>query len=468
MDELRELIGISFKELETRLRQEMAERFTEALAALLGLIDEHLFIERDPKRYEVVDQRKRSIETVLGATLEFKRRYYYDQQERRHVFLLDEVLGLQAKVEASPALMEMALWQAVNSPSYRQASASLENMHGRPVLSHETLRKYVLQVGQEAATIEEQARQAADGKRKVDVLFLEVDGLSHSLQHDKKDRVEEKILISHEGWEKRHPGSSEKRLKKLSLFSSHDEDEFWEEASRHVMSRYEIDEKTVVVINGDRASWIRKGVNYFPNALYQVDRFHLNRDLRRIFGRKSECLKDLYAALDEDVTGAAFLSCLVEKGSELASKKDKDQLDSLINDLSEVAEATCDYRLRLKTLGNDVTGYEPMGAAEAQMDRIGDRTKRRGQSWSRQGLKSIMQLICWKYEGLFAAVLDRVKQPDCGKLAEFEQITKEAMHAVASKHLAVKQARVPMLNAGLHQSAGLSNLMHRLIANTSC
>src|SRR5690606_37675333 len=167
-----------------------------------------------------------------------------------------------------------------------------------------------------------------------DVLFLEVDGLSHSLQRDKKGRVEEKILISHEGWEKRHPSSTEKRLKKLSLFSSHDEDEFWEEASRHVLSRYEIDEKTVIVINGDRAGWIRQGVNYFPNALYQVDRFHLKQELRRIFGPKSECLKDLYAALDADVSGARFMACLAEKGKCLPRRKEKEQLERLIDDLS--------------------------------------------------------------------------------------------------------------------------------------
>ncbi len=44
----------------------------------------------------------------------------------------------------------------------------------------------------------------------------------------------------------------------------------------------------MVVINGDRASWIRAGVDYFPKAIYQVDRFHVKRDLRRLLCETGE------------------------------------------------------------------------------------------------------------------------------------------------------------------------------------
>jgi len=49
----------------------------------------------------------------------------------------------------------------------------------------------------------------------------------------------------------------------------------------------------MVVINGDRAGWIRKGLEYFPRAMYQVDRFHLKRDLRTLLRGTQE----LYPAL---------------------------------------------------------------------------------------------------------------------------------------------------------------------------
>ncbi|MDR9786614.1 MAG: UPF0236 family protein [Peptococcaceae bacterium MAG4] len=79
------------------------------------------------------------------------------------------------------------------------------------------------------------------------------------------------------------------------FFVAHDGEDFWEEASAHVMRNYKIDKDVTVVINGDRASWTRKGLEYFPKAMYQVDRFHLKRELRTLFGKHSSawrgCMK---------------------------------------------------------------------------------------------------------------------------------------------------------------------------------
>lgn len=77
-----------------------------------------------------------------------------------------------------------------------------------------------------------------------------------------------------------------------------------------------MDENTIVTINRDRASWIRQGVAYFPNAMYQVDRYHLIADVRNLFGAKSKNLKKIIAVLypvnDEqtEVTGATLLATL--------------------------------------------------------------------------------------------------------------------------------------------------------------
>jgi hypothetical protein len=54
----------------------------------------------------------------------------------------------------------------------------------------------------------------------------------------------------------------------------------------------------MVVINGDRARWIRQGTEYFPKAIYQADRYHVKRDLRR-FLRGTEELELCLRAFDE-------------------------------------------------------------------------------------------------------------------------------------------------------------------------
>lgn len=164
-------------------------------------------------------------------------------------------------------------------------------------------------------------------------------------QEGPRKLVEEKFIASHQGWRRRHSSSKEYELVNETFFSAHDQDDFWEVASRHIMSRYDIDENVMVVANGDRAEWIRKGVDYFPQAMYQIDRFHLKRELRRLFGKHPECLRRLYTALESNgPTGATFLACLAECRKLLRSKKEREAARKLLEDLATIPEAIADYR----------------------------------------------------------------------------------------------------------------------------
>lgn len=51
------------------------------------------------------------------------------------------------------------------------------------------------------------------------------------------------------------------------------------------------------MINGNRAPWIREGVEYFPKAMYQADRFHVKGDLKQ-FLSGTEGLKECLNAFD--------------------------------------------------------------------------------------------------------------------------------------------------------------------------
>jgi hypothetical protein len=161
-------------------------------------------------------------------------------------------------------------------------------------MSHETIRQLILRLGELMEKEEEKKREEANGTRRVPVLFVEADGYWCSMQEGKKKSREMRMMVAHEGWEARTPSSREHGLVGKTHYLDLDSKDFWEKASRHLYSRYDIDENTVVVINGDRASWIRKGVEYFPKAIYQVDRFHIRRDLRRLLQGTKElkgCLK---------------------------------------------------------------------------------------------------------------------------------------------------------------------------------
>ncbi len=68
---------------------------------------------------------------------------------------------------------------------------------------------------------------------------------------------------------------------------------FWSTMSETLHSEFEINEDTIIVINGDRAKWIRMFREWFCDCtvLYQVDRFHLLRTLEGFLrGGKRELL----------------------------------------------------------------------------------------------------------------------------------------------------------------------------------
>src|SRR5690606_22002256 len=438
----------------------------------LEQIDDWLAEQRDRRRFRMRDMQPRTLQTLFGVDLTFRRRRYLDRQTGKMVYLLDEVLQLPAQKQLRPALTSWALGQAVLSNSYRGAARSLEALYGHRVVSHESIRQVVLTVGK--GLMEEQAThlEAPAGSRKVRVLFLEVDGLSVPLQREgRQRRVEEKLLTVHEGWAPRHPASGEYVLVNKRHFRTQARD-FWELASRFVYSLYDdVDENTMVVINGDRAEWVRQGVKYFPKAIYQVDTFHLMRELREIFGHGSPVVQELAEAREEDVTGAAFMAKLAEACAKLTDPKKRQRCRAMLKDLKDMPEAVVDYRHRLRAQGIATEGFRGLGAAESQVDTFADRVKHRGRSGSRHGLAAIMEVVCWRNTERLKHVMQRIEAfliRTKASLAEVKQEAVRLVERVVAEGVGVlRQAHVPITEAGRTRSGGLSRLMHRVISGAT-
>jgi hypothetical protein len=126
--ELRQTIGISFRELELGVFQKLQEMFVAVMQDVLKELDGAVLRLRNKKRYEVKEVRSGCVPTLLGD-VEYKRRYYLDKETGEYVFLLDEVLGVESG-RVSPGLGMAAAMQAVLGPSYRAARGSLKRLYG--------------------------------------------------------------------------------------------------------------------------------------------------------------------------------------------------------------------------------------------------------------------------------------------------------------------------------------------------
>ncbi len=58
----------------------------------------------------------------------------------------------------------------------------------------------------------------------------------------------------------------------------------WEQVWHYISSTYVVDDIEYIFISGDGANWIKSGVDYLPNAIFVLDRFHLHKCIIQVAG----------------------------------------------------------------------------------------------------------------------------------------------------------------------------------------
>lgn len=448
--------SFSFAALEQMAFKLSNKLVLETMRQTLELFDEYLLETRDKSRYEVKGSRPREVESRCGK-LSFSRRTYLDRENGGYVALLDEAMGIAKRERLSPGLVEVAVLEAVEGTSYRAARDSISRMYEYQVVSHETIRQRVLDVGN--AIGEDLRRELADpaGERKVSVLLIEADGLYVSRQGAPKQ--ETKKMTSHEGWEQKHPSSEEYSLiHRRHYVDDGTGEDFWEAASRKLYSEYDLTD-TVVVINGDRAKWIREGMVYFHKAIYQFDRFHLARDIKRLLRFFPQELEAARRCL-RDSNPDEVLAALCRAHEQMP--KDKELLN-LIEDLASYPQGLMDYRIRLQEMGTDTTGLRGLGAAESNVRRFKRRLQGGGQSWGQEGLMAMLRALGQRFEGRLKAYAHQVAA--VRGLIDTERLKEEARRItldLTNTAIASLKGHVPIMGAGATASHGLSKLFHQI------
>ena len=135
------------------------------------------------------------------------------------------------------------------------------------------------------------------GSRKAEKLHIEADGVSIAIQRSPKKRDEVKVGTAYEGKETQ---GNRVRLKERRVMAGvlH-EGAFWEEAAARVAEHWDVGGLKGVVVGGDGAPWVKKGTEYFENAEYRLDKFHLRRAIRQALGHDPEGYEETCKALSE-------------------------------------------------------------------------------------------------------------------------------------------------------------------------
>ena len=219
-------------------------------------------------------------------------------------------------------------------------------------------------------------------------LMVEADGVILSLQQEKERRTEVKLGIAYEGWNK--VGKDRYRTVNKTIYTSvASSDQFWSGLTLKLQKSYDLSRIPDTLVGGDGAHWIKEGAGYV-NGRYQLDRYHLHKELCSAFGRDNQIKGSIWAACERgDVsTGLRLMAEAMKK----ARGEEVLRIARAYRYLDENSAGVGDYRLELGEAGKVL---RHTGAIEGNIDKlIVRRMKNQGMSWT---LRGIRRLLCIRF-----------------------------------------------------------------------
>lgn len=379
------------KYLDRYLLDKAIEWARKCYQAILEEMDAAFASSRE-KGLEIEHRRWVWYQTCLGA-VRIRRREYRDKEGGRRC-LLDEVLGMAKYWHKTVKVQEVAL-ELASTMSYRRSAEVLRKTSAID-LPHQTIWRMVSKVADPYLQKEEQelkwflmtgAIPQGEGKR-VSRLLVEADGVILSLQREKERRTEVKLGIAYEGWQQ--VGKDRYRTSNKTIFSTVGAEEtFWPGLTLKLQWNYDLAGVKDTIVGGDGAGWIKAGAEYCGGH-FQLDRYHLNRDLCLAFGRDKQTKRQVWEACERgDVaTGLATIEMARKQTRGEAALK----IGRVYRYLWDNRMGLGDYRLGLSSAG---CSLRRTGAIEGNIDKlIVRRMKNQGMSWTLRGLK---RLLCLRF-----------------------------------------------------------------------
>jgi hypothetical protein len=181
-------------------------------------------------------------QTCLGP-VKVRRRQYWDGESHR--YLLDEMMGMNKRSHVTNGVQVLALDLASTMP-YRRSADVLRKTSAID-MTHQTIWRlvakaadpYLKKTDQELKWFQETGEIPASDGKQIARLMVEADGVMLSLQREKERKIEVKLGIAYEGWER--VGKDRFRTVNKTIFATvTGGDTFWAEMSLKLQKRYDL------------------------------------------------------------------------------------------------------------------------------------------------------------------------------------------------------------------------------------
>lgn len=347
------------------------------LTAAIEDLDETIWQAKKDRHEDGLTVKARNVErTYLTGLGELKyHRTYYQCKDGEMLYLVDHLIGVEGYARVSKELCAKLVENVANMSL--QKAVQVEDV---PV-SRQTVNNKVLAMKETVAAVERVAETPSELH-----LFADED---HVHLRPKGGTIVPLVTVT-EGIDctnpKRHKTVSPLHIQGCGIENS----EFAENIAAAIYERYDIEKVRTVYIHADGGSWIKPLGNLFPNAVYLMDGFHLEKHFKKFNGLKGA--RPYAGAIRQAVLRNDFESfakyCITirEKQDEDGKKKLADLIIYFQNNWDSI----------VKRLSGPYCG----SCTEPTVSHVlSDRLSRNPLAWTREGLTKMAMLRVYKKNG---------------------------------------------------------------------
>ena len=387
-----------FNIVEEKISEFLCELGGDLLRKFLEWLDEDICKNRNKNIYRYKEKRERTINTAFGSEA-YKRRYYSERVRRnktRAVFLLDEILDIEL-------LGKSTFKQAANlaNEALAESFRNVRKQNDKPIFcnpSHQTVKNRVADIGEilkkaEIERIQKYFNDELEGKKQVQILFEEKDGLFLSIQGE-NSKKEIKLAKVYEGWQPETNANKRYKTVNTVYFAGYEKAEQFDAIVNSGIAKiYDTDYLKTKILNGDGAEWISKEIEMDAMVQYQLDLFHIYEKATRKIANPDDRKKIKKLIKDKK------FDKLIEECNKLyeneADEKEKQKLREVytyyenhkyfLERYVDRADFNLDVELELRNLGTMESSIHNV---------LATRMKGHGLSWSMTGADAMAKLLC--------------------------------------------------------------------------
>lgn len=319
----------------------------------LEYAEEVIFNLKERKNeFESLEKDDRKIITIFGE-INFKRRYYLDKETEKRIYLLDEYFKIAPKERLLENVETRLIEEAIET-NYEKAGKSAAY---KTEISKQTVMNKISELN-----INLSERKVLN-KKAVDNIYIIAD---EDHVHLQKGGIEEpRLVVVYDSIIKDGKRTKLCNKKHFGGVYKGKIDDLWEEVLTYIENTYVLEKVKKIFILGDGANWIKTGLDWIPNSINVLDKFHLMKAINGIVGKENkdnkqeiaEYKRRIYRSfyeLDFDKTKEIVYEILAEEMEENTRKRKEKLLKYILNNKEGISNL---YKYQKELHGCSAEGH---------------------------------------------------------------------------------------------------------------